>query len=286
MQYQTGPQLVSPYTQTYKNRYVDPKRIKKLIKEQLNKDPKSKGWSAGLAGSIDVAILHCPGHPLHGQMFRWDGGHRCEIFIETGQKGDILANVTVVYSEQELQDLYETKNGNGSKRLSQEDRFVNNYHNEQDIVTVLEDSNLCVTNKVDVVGVQGAPSVKVQGLRQLRKKVSDQSIAEASKILQETTSPQSNNEYPIETLSGVAIVLDRHKFTNKEKEKLKDYISVAYQLNGSVINRLHTSWKSSGGAVNTKGSESVALGIAKGLKSLGVNSIKTLVDSLETELKL
>lgn len=286
MQYKTGPQWVSPYIQTYKNRYVDPKRITTLINKQKKKDPKSNGWNPALAGAIDVAILDCPGHPLHGKMFRWDGGHRVEIFIQSGQEGDILANVSIVYSEEELKQLYETKNGKGSKRLSQEDLFVNNSHNEPDLVTVLNDSNLCVTNKVDVVGAPNSPNVKVQGIRTLRKKVSDASIAEASKILQETTNPQSNNEYPIETLSGVAIVLDRHTFTDKEKEQLKEYISAAYKLNGSVISRLHTSWKSSGGAVNAKGSESVALGILKGLKSSGVNSVKTLITSLKTELKL
>lgn len=283
MQYKTGPQWVSVYTPTYRNRYVDPKRIKKLIKEQLAKDPKSKGWSPALAGSIDVAILHCPGHPLHGKMFRWDGGHRVEIFIQTGQQGDILANVSVVYSEEELKQLYETKNGDGSKRLSQEDRFVNNAHNEPDLVTVLNNSNLCVTNKVDVVGAPNSPNVKVQGIRTLRKKVSDHSIVFASKLLQSTTKPSSTNEYPVELLSGVAIVLDRHTFTPGQLQKVSDYVKSSYQLNGSTISRLHSSWKA-GHRINAKGSEGVALGMAKGLKMFGVNGLNSLIKSLEDDL--
>lgn len=283
MQFKTGPQWVSPYIETYKNRFVDPRRIKQLIGKEKKKNPNSNGWNAALAGAIDVAILNCPGHPLHGKMFRWDGGHRVEIFIQSGQKGDILANVSVVHSEEELKQLYETKNGKGSKRLSQEDLFVNNSHNEPELVTVLNNSNLCVTNKVDVVGAPNSPNVKVQGIRTLRKKVSDSSIVFASNLLQSTTSPSSTNEYPVELLSGVAIVLDKHTFTASELQKVVNYVKSSYQLNGSAINRLHNSWKA-GHRINAKGSEGVALGMAKGLKNFGVNGLNKLIKSLEDDL--
>lgn len=283
MQFKTGPQWVSVYTPTYKNRFVDPKRITTLINRQKKKDPKSNGWNPALAGAIDVAILDCPGHPLHGKMFRWDGGHRCEMFIQTGQQGDILANVSVVHSEEELKQLYETKNGKGSKRLSQEDLFVNNAHNEPDLVTVLNNSNLCVTNKVDVVGAPNSPNVKVQGIRTLRKKVSDKSIVAASKLLQSTTKPSSTNEYPVELLSGVAIVLEKRSFTSSELQKVANYVSSSYQLNGSAISRLHNSWKA-GHRINAKGSEGVALGMAKGLKNFGITGLNNLIKSLESDL--
>lgn len=283
MEFKTGPQMVSPYIPTYKNRFVNPQRIKQLINKEKKRDPNSDGFNAALAGAIDVAILNCPGHPLHGTMFRWDGGHRVEILIQSGRKGDILANVSVVNSEEELKQLYETKNGKGSKRLSQEDLFVNNAHNEPDLVTVLNNSNLCVTNKVDVVGAPNSPNVRVQGIRTLRKKVSDTSIVLASNLLQSTTSPSSTNEYPVELLSGVAIVFDRHTFTASELQKLESYVKSSYELNGFTISRLHNSWKA-GHRINAKGSEGVALGMAKGLKSFGVNGLNKLIKSLEDDL--
>lgn len=286
MKFKTGPQWVSPYTQTYLNRYVDPKRIEKLIREQKEREPGSNGYSEKLAGAIDVAILDCPGHRLHGQMFRWDGGHRTEIFIQSGQQGNILANVSIVHSEQELKDLYETKNGEGSKRLSKEDLFVNNSHKESDLVELLIRSKLGVTNNVHIVGNVTGPFVKVEGIRSLRRKVSDRSIEQASLLLRQTVKPTSKGEYPVELLSGVAIVFERHKFSQKDLLEFQNYVKTMFELNDQTISRLHRGWKSAGGAVNTKGSESVALGIAIGLKKKGMKGINPLVNKLKQEVKL
>lgn len=264
---------VDPSMQAWMNRFVDPKTIERYIK-------KEGGWNPSLGSVIDVAELP------DGRRFRWDGSHRCEIFKKTHPAGSrILAKVTKVESESQISDLYVSKNKTSSKQLSQEDIFVHNYRNEPEVVDALRASDLCVSNNVNAVGAVGAPSVKVNGFRSALKKVGQNNLMHASEVVQNAI--PDLRQIPVELLTGVAIAIDRAGLTSKaNKKKLERFLRTLHSLHNEKVNVMARELKKAGGAVNSWGSECVALGLLKKYQSSGAPGLRNVIKGLSTTITM
>lgn len=265
-------ELVDPNTPSYMNRPIDKKRCESYIKTH-------NGWNPALAGTIDVAELP------DGRRYRWDGGHRCYMFISTHEEGEkILAHVTKVQTEEEISDLYIKRNKEAQKSLSQESLFVHKQKDEKELVTLLGKAKLSVTDGLNVVGNPQDPSVKIQGIRTLLKKVKESDIIFASNLI--NASFPNIQKIPVELLSGVAISIYN---VGLKPQFLLDVVSVLKDLHkrrGESVRNVHSFLKKSGGSVNTRGSESVALGLLKELKYLKTPGVTRAIRNVEAEIKL
>lgn len=265
-------ELVDPYMPSFMNRPIDMKRVKKCLE-------KEGGWNEKLAGTIDVAELP------DGTRYRWDGSHRAEMFTQTHEKGDlIVANVTKVNCKQDISDLFIKRNKESMQSLNQQTLFAHKQANEPELVKLLATSGLSVTDGNNVVGNVNDPSVNVQGIRTLRKKVTDGNIMIASKTIQNAFS--SLDKLPVELLSGVAICYENTKFSGKLWTGIVEVLKDTYERRNNSIRQVASYLKKEGGSVNTRGSESVALGLLKELKFKKVPGVNKAIHSVEAVIKL